>query len=239
MKFSNTQKVLILCASIAAAGTAVYLFIIKPNLKPRSKNKNQNTGKETEVEMPPPEKVYTEPPLQSFPLHKGSKGGDVVSWQQLLAKADAEYAKTSSSIIYDGDFGSRTEAATLRVLGKATVDKADFDKVTSSLGEAAKVNAEQQKANAMWAKAAADFPKSAKGLVLKGDSNQKYTLEYINVNPNGGGWEYTGMKGDFYGGAGFGIGGVWVDTEKNAVFVICYAAKGMLLIPSYYGYTRF
>ena len=62
-----------------------------------------------------------------YPLKKGSKGKLVSSVQQWLLKIDKNSLPKFGA---DGDFGSETEAAVLKYLGKKTVDSdSDIDKL--------------------------------------------------------------------------------------------------------------
>lgn len=66
-------------------------------------------------------------PTSGVPLKKGSKGNAVKSLQQLLLKIDSKILPKYGA---DGDFGSETEAAVLKYLGKKTVDgQADLNKL--------------------------------------------------------------------------------------------------------------
>lgn len=63
----------------------------------------------------------------NFPLKKGSKGTRVAQVQSLLLKIDKNLLPKFGA---DSDFGSETEAAVLKVLGKKTVDsQADIDRL--------------------------------------------------------------------------------------------------------------
>jgi hypothetical protein len=63
----------------------------------------------------------------NFPLKKGSKGARVAQVQSLLLKIDKKLLPKFGA---DGDFGSETEGAILKVLGKKTVDsQADIDRL--------------------------------------------------------------------------------------------------------------
>jgi hypothetical protein len=62
-----------------------------------------------------------------FPLKKGSKGKAVTDLQNLILKIDAKLLPRFGA---DGDFGSETEAAVLKLLGKKTVDgQADLNRL--------------------------------------------------------------------------------------------------------------
>ena len=75
-------------------------------------------------EASPAEPTPTPTPVStnSFPLKKGSKGNAVKSLQSLLLKIDS---KSLPKYGADGDFGSETEAAVLKYLGKKSVDGQD------------------------------------------------------------------------------------------------------------------
>ena len=82
-------------------------------------------------ETPPiPSKPSDAPALSAgdnFPLKKGSKGARVGQVQSLLLKIDKKLLPKFGA---DGDFGSETEGAILKVLGKKTVDsQADIDRL--------------------------------------------------------------------------------------------------------------
>ena len=63
----------------------------------------------------------------NFPLKKGSKGASVSQVQSLLLKIDKNLLPKFGA---DGDFGSETEGAVVKVLGKKTVDgQADIDRL--------------------------------------------------------------------------------------------------------------
>jgi hypothetical protein len=62
-----------------------------------------------------------------FPLKKGSKGASVTQVQSILLKIDKKLLPKFGA---DGDFGSETEGAILKVLGKKTIDsQADIDRL--------------------------------------------------------------------------------------------------------------
>jgi hypothetical protein len=77
-----------------------------------------------------PSKPSDAPVLSSgdnFPLKKGSKGAKVIQVQSLLLKIDKKLLPKFGA---DGDFGSETEGAILKVLGKKTIDsQADIDRL--------------------------------------------------------------------------------------------------------------
>ena len=62
-----------------------------------------------------------------FPLKKGSKGARVTQVQSLLLKIDKKLLPKFGA---DGDFGSETEEAISKILGKKTIDsQADIDRL--------------------------------------------------------------------------------------------------------------
>jgi len=88
-------------------------------------------GKKTEsIATPEPIKETPAPtPTSSgvFPLKKGSKGAKVKEVQAILIKIDKSLLPKFGA---DGDFGSETEGAVVKVLGKKTVDsQADIDRL--------------------------------------------------------------------------------------------------------------
>lgn len=232
-------------AGIAGLAATIYMLFIKedtnkkPSEKPKdTEKKDTATGEVEKQPSPDTGSGYTAPPASTFPLSKGSAGADVMEWQKLLLKKDTEYNKVEPKYKTDGDFGTRTEQATFRVLGKNTVSKADFDKVAKELGELDKIAAEQSKNSSIWSTEAAKYPKG-KSFILKGAQSIEYTLPYISINPENQTWNYTGTQVKNNGGTAFGIAGIWVDTQNTKTFIIAYAKNGMVLIPSENGYTKF
>jgi len=81
----------------------------------------------------------TNPAPSSFPLKKGSKNAVVGTVQALLNTA-------GEHLTVDNNFGSKTEAALLRVFGKKTIDnQADLDALRARLA-----TAHQSSANLDW-----------------------------------------------------------------------------------------
>lgn len=67
------------------------------------------------------------PDDSDFPLMKGSSGKSVIDLQQALIEYDKNILPKYG---VDGDFGSETEAAVVKVLGKKTVNsRAEIDKI--------------------------------------------------------------------------------------------------------------
>ena len=63
----------------------------------------------------------------AFPLRKGSKGRKVIELQQAIIAKDKTLLPRFGA---DGDFGTETEAAVLKLLGKKSVDsQADIDTI--------------------------------------------------------------------------------------------------------------
>lgn len=75
-----------------------------------------------------------EPPTtDSFPLKKGSKGNTVKSVQEIILKIDKSLLPKFGA---DGDFGSETESAVFKLLGKKTIDaKRDINTLNSILNK--------------------------------------------------------------------------------------------------------
>lgn len=68
-------------------------------------------------------------PSSQFPLKKGSKGDKVIELQTVIFRINPNLLPKFG---VDGDFGSETEAAVLRLLGKRTVDsQSDINKIIS------------------------------------------------------------------------------------------------------------
>jgi peptidoglycan hydrolase-like protein with peptidoglycan-binding domain len=112
----NKKKIIIIVIIFLAIGLAIGGYFWW--------KKKQEPG-EAEEEIPEP----IEPPPagtsawkdESFPLSKGMFGGKIKLVQQKLG------------LTADGKFGPGTEAAVKAKLGKATVDKADYDKLVPSM----------------------------------------------------------------------------------------------------------
>lgn len=70
-----------------------------------------------------------------FPLAKGMyNNNDVVTWQKYLVNSGYLAAATSTGATnIDGDFGPLTETATIKAIGKATVDQLLFNTLTKGL----------------------------------------------------------------------------------------------------------
>jgi len=113
----NTTKII---AGVLLAGGV--FFLIK-YLMPK---------KDKSPPAPPPKKdetntttTTTTPVSTAFPLKKGSRGSLVRQVQTLLIKLDS---KNLPKFGADGSFGSETEAALQKELGKKTIDsQADID----------------------------------------------------------------------------------------------------------------
>lgn len=112
----NTNKI-IAGALVVIGGFFIYKYFTK---KPSPPKKDEPA--------PTPTPTPTPTPVSSgYPLKKGSKGKLVASVQQWLLKIDKNALPKYGA---DGDFGSETEAAVLKYLGKKTVDSdSDIDKL--------------------------------------------------------------------------------------------------------------
>lgn len=63
----------------------------------------------------------------TFPLKKGSKGAKVVELQNVILRINPNLLAKFGA---DGDFGSETEAAVVKLLGKKTIDsQADIESI--------------------------------------------------------------------------------------------------------------
>lgn len=114
----NTTK--IIAGALAVVGVYfVYKYFKKP--------KTQAAPITPTPEIPTGGGGQPRPVNSKFPLKKGSKGTLVSSVQQWLLKIDKTLLPKFGA---DGDFGSETEAAVLKVLGKKTIDSnSDIDKL--------------------------------------------------------------------------------------------------------------
>lgn len=111
----NTTK--IIAGALAVVG--VY-FIFKYFKKPKAQAAPTPTPDVTTGGGGQPKPINS-----GYPLKKGSKGTLVSSVQQWLLKIDKTLLPKYGA---DGDFGSETEAAVLKILGKKTIDSnSDID----------------------------------------------------------------------------------------------------------------
>jgi len=111
----------------------------------------------------------TNPAPSSFPLKKGSKNTVVGTVQALLKSA-------GENIVVDNNFGSKTEAALLKVFGKKTIDnQADLDALRAKLA-----TANQTSSNFDWGWKLIDAAAnpSNKSLMVKKEVN----LQGVNKN---------------------------------------------------------
>jgi len=126
----NTTKII---AGVLLAGGV--FFLIK-YLMPK-KDKSQPA--------PPPKKdettTTTTPVSTAFPLKKGSRGTLVKQVQTLLMKLDS---KNLPKFGADGSFGTETETAIQKELGKKTIDsQADIDTLQNKYNSRIKIYATQ------------------------------------------------------------------------------------------------
>jgi peptidoglycan hydrolase-like protein with peptidoglycan-binding domain len=114
MAKGNVNK--IIAGALALAGAYFVYRYFKP--------------KKTEAPAPSSEPTPTTTTTSStggFPLKKGSKGTLVSSVQQWILKIDKTLLPKYGA---DGDFGSETEAAVVKLLGKKTIDSnSDIDRL--------------------------------------------------------------------------------------------------------------
>jgi len=113
---TKTNKII-----IGAIGAVGIYFILKYYM---DKNKGEPQKEEPKKQEP----INPSPTAKdNFPLKKGSKGARVSQVQSLLLKIDKNLLPKFGA---DGDFGSETEVAMFKVLGKKTVDgQADIDRL--------------------------------------------------------------------------------------------------------------
>lgn len=113
----NTTKII---AGVLLAGGV--FFLIK-YLMPKKEDKKKD--KEPLGSPPKKDETLPKPTSSSFPLKKGSKGSLVKKVQTLLMQLDS---KNLPKFGADGSFGSETELALQKELGKKTIDsQADID----------------------------------------------------------------------------------------------------------------
>lgn len=81
----------------------------------------------------PSSPVGTTPSRVGFPLKRGSRGGKVTELQQIIKKLDSTLLPRFG---VDGSFGSETEAAVVKLLGKTQIDsQADIDRLNLMLNQ--------------------------------------------------------------------------------------------------------
>ena len=88
-------------------------------------------GNKPKVQKPLELSDFSNPPSPStpstFPLKKGSKGAKVLELQNAIMSINAKLLPRFGA---DGDFGSETELAVSRMLGKKTIDsQADIETI--------------------------------------------------------------------------------------------------------------
>jgi len=94
----------------------IFKYFQKPKTVKGSSENNTDTTKDT-----------TPKPTNGFPLKKGSSGRMVSSIQQWILKIDPTLLPKYGA---DGKFGSETESALNKLIGKKTVDSnSDIDKL--------------------------------------------------------------------------------------------------------------
>ncbi|MBM3417309.1 MAG: hypothetical protein FJY17_00120 [Bacteroidetes bacterium] len=107
----------IVAGALAVVGAYfVFKYFQKQKTVKRSSENNTDTTKDT-----------TPKPTNGFPLKKGSSGRMVSSIQQWILKIDPTLLPKYGA---DGKFGSETESALNKLIGKKTVDSnSDIDKL--------------------------------------------------------------------------------------------------------------
>lgn len=115
MKNNNTK---IIAGIVGAVG--IY-FILKYYIDKKKGQPQKDEPKKDEPITPSPIAK------DDFPMKKGSKGARVSQVQSLLLKIDKKLLPKFGA---DGDFGSETEEAISKILGKKTIDsQADIDRL--------------------------------------------------------------------------------------------------------------
>ncbi len=110
MNKKNAPK--IIAGIVALVGVYFIYKYIKDTKKPKEEKKDDTTS--TSQPIPIPTSIY--------PIKKGSKGNKVKELQRLLLQIDPNSLPKYGA---DGDFGSETEAALNKILGKKSIDSAD------------------------------------------------------------------------------------------------------------------
>ncbi len=118
----NTNKII-----AGVVGVIGIYLIVKYFKKPKSST-------DTNVIEPPTPYVPTTDPKDSYPLKKGSKGSNVKAIQELMMKIDSTLLPKFGA---DGDFGTETEAAAQKLLGKKSIDGADYIKLLNMYNQKA------------------------------------------------------------------------------------------------------
>jgi hypothetical protein len=112
----------VIAGVLAAAGVYfIYKYFKPEKKKDKPQDNTQTTTTTTTTPTPTPSK-------DAFPLQRGSKGKVVKELQTLLLKIDS---KSLPKYGADGDFGSETEKAVEKLLGKKFVEKYDIDKLNA------------------------------------------------------------------------------------------------------------
>jgi hypothetical protein len=109
MNKKNAPK--IIAGLVALVGVYFIFKYLKDTKKPKEDKKDDTT----------PTTLPT-PSTSIYPIKKGSKGSRVTELQKMLLKIDPTSLPKYGA---DGDFGSETEKALEKILGKKSVDSAD------------------------------------------------------------------------------------------------------------------
>ena len=89
--------------------------------------------KQPSTAVEPPIEPPTDTKPSDFPLKKGSKGSKVKAVQQIILKIDKGLLPKFGA---DSDFGSETEAAVFKLLGKKTIEsQSDINKLNDILNK--------------------------------------------------------------------------------------------------------
>ena len=109
MSKNNTPK--IIAGIVAIVGVYFIYKYIRDTRKPKKDKKDDTKDDGTSTI-----------PTSIYPIKKGSKGNKVKELQKLLLQIDPTSLPKYGA---DGDFGSETEAALDKILGKKSIDSAD------------------------------------------------------------------------------------------------------------------
>jgi hypothetical protein len=117
----NTGKI-IAGVLLLAGGYFIYKYFSKPKISKAEPASDPilNTSTSNTTSKP-------KPVSSGFPLKKGSRGAKVKELQQAILKYDPKALPKYGA---DSDFGSETQFAVSKILGKTSVDsQADIDKI--------------------------------------------------------------------------------------------------------------
>lgn len=132
------KKVIIIGLGLAGVAAAIY-FIFKPNLK-NIFGKTKNVLPDSESKKVAGSKTNTVQTTgasitgcnnykqESFPIAKGMKGTNVKAIQTILN----ELYSASPKLVVDGCFGTKTETALNKAIGRKTLTQTDYNSLAKA-----------------------------------------------------------------------------------------------------------